>query len=40
VTVFADVRCLRVCRIFADRIRTIMAAEAVAGDIDMIEIRR
>ena len=40
VAVFADIRRLRVSRIFAHRIRTVMAAEAVARDIDVIEIRR
>ena len=40
VAVFADIRCLRVSWIFADCIRTVMTAEAVARDIDVVEIRR
>ena len=40
MAVFADIRCLRVSRIFTNCIRAVMAADAVARDIDVIEIRR
>jgi hypothetical protein len=40
VTVFTDVGCLNVCWIFANRIRAVMTADAIAGDIDVIEVRR
>ena len=40
VTVFADVRCLNVRLVLANGIRAVMAAGTIAGDIDVIEIRR
>ena len=40
VTVFADVRCLNVSRVFANGIRAVMAAGTVARDIDVIKVRR
>lgn len=40
MAVLADIRRLRVGRILADRICTVMAAITVAGDVHMIEIRR
>ncbi len=40
VTVLADIRCLNVCRILANRVRAIVTAGAVTGDIHVIEIRR
>ena len=40
MAVFADVRRTNVCQIFASRVRTVMAADTVAGDIDVIEVRR
>ena len=40
VAVLADIRCLNVCRIFAGCVRTVMTADAVTGDVDVIEICR
>ena len=40
VTVFADVRCLNMRLVFANGIRTVMAAGTVASDIDVIKVRR
>ena len=40
VAVLTNVGRLRVCRILADRIRTIVAADTVAVDIDVVKIRR
>lgn len=39
VTVLADIRCLNVGRILADRVRAIVTAGTVTGDIHVIEIR-
>ncbi len=40
VTVFANISGLRVRRILARCICTVMTADAIAGDVDVIEIRR
>jgi len=40
MAVLTDVRCLHVSRILAGRVRTVMAAHTVPGDVDVIEIRR
>ena len=40
VAVLANIRRLRVGRILADRVCTVMAAITVAGDIHVIEICR
>lgn len=40
VAIFADVRCLNVRWVFADCVRTVVAAGAVTSDIHVIEIRR
>ena len=40
VTVFANIGCLDVCRIFAGSIRAVVTAHAIARDIDVIEVRR
>ena len=40
VAVFADIRRLNVRRSFAGCLGAVMAADAVAGDVQMIEIRR
>jgi len=40
VTILADIRCLDVILALACRVDTVVAADAVARDIDMVEIRR
>ena len=40
MAVLADVRCLNVGWVFANRVRAVVTAEAIAGDIDMIKVRR
>jgi len=40
VAVFADSCCLNVGWVLADRFRTVVTANTIAGDIDVIEIRR
>ena len=40
VTVFTDVRCLNVRRVLTNCIGAVMAADTVADNIDVIEIRR
>ena len=40
MAVFADIRSLNVPAVLAGRFRTVMAADAVASDIQMIEVRR
>lgn len=40
MAVFADIRCLHVRRILSRRIRAVMAANAIARNVDVIEIRR
>ena len=40
VAVLTDIRCLNVCRILANCVRAVMTADAIAGDVDVIEIRR
>ena len=40
VAVLADIACLNMCRILAGRFRPIVATGAIAGDADMIEVRR
>ena len=40
VTVFAHIRRLYMRWILAGRIRAVMAARTVAGDVDVVEIRR
>lgn len=39
MAVFADIAGLNMCRALADRLRAIMAVDAVAGDIHMVEVR-
>jgi len=40
MAVFTHIRRLNVCRAFAGRIRAVVAADAVAGDVHVIEIGR
>ena len=40
VAIFADGRCLNVRRAFAGSFNAVMAAATVAGDVDVIEVRR
>ncbi len=40
VAIFADICRLNVCRVFASRLRAVMAADAVTKDVHVIEIRR
>ncbi len=40
MAVFADIAGLNVCRAFAGRVRAVMAAHTIAGDVQVIEIRR
>lgn len=39
VTVFADIACLYMCKVFACGVGAIVAVDAAARDIDVIEIR-
>ncbi len=38
MAIFADIRCQNMCRVFAGRVCVVMAANAVTGDIHVIEI--
>jgi len=40
VTVFANIARLYMCRVLAERVGAVMTAEAIIGDVDVIEIRR
>jgi len=40
MTVFADVRRFHMSRVLADRFRTVMTAETVAANIDMVKVGR
>lgn len=40
VTIFANIRCLNVCRALAGRFDTVVTANTVAGDVDMVEVGR
>ena len=39
MAVFADIGCQNVCQVLAGRFNAIVAADAIASDIDVIEIR-
>ena len=40
VAIFTDVTGQNMSRVLAGRVRTVMAARAIAGDIDVIKVRR
>ena len=40
VTVFANIGCLDVRRIFSGGVRAVMAANTIASNVDVVEIRR
>lgn len=40
MTVFTGVGCLNVGCVFADGVAAVVTTETIAGDIDVIEIRR
>lgn len=40
VAIFADIGCLRMRRVLADRFYAVVAANTITADVKMIEIRR
>ena len=38
MAIFTDIRCLHMCRVLACRLSAVMTADAVAEDVDVIEI--